>query len=69
MGESKPDTPQQILVLSANINNAVLVYPDSRGSAWLKFAFISDRAVKFRFTYPTVDMVTKVHQNPSNAPR
>ena len=43
MGESKPDTPQQILVLSANINNAVSVYPDSRGSAWPKFAFISDR--------------------------
>ena len=68
MGESKPDTPQQILVLSANIN-AVLVYPDLCGSAWPKFAFISDRAVEFRFTYPTVDMVTKAHQNPSNAPR
>ena len=47
MGESKPDTPQQILVFSANINNAVLVYPDSCGSAWPNFAFISDGAVKF----------------------
>ena len=69
MGESKPDTPQQILLFSTNINNAVLVYPDSCGSVLPTFAFISDGAVKFRFTYPTVDMVTKAHQNPSNAPR
>ena len=47
MGESTPDTPQQILVFSANNNNAVLVYPDSCGSALPKFAFISDGAVEF----------------------
>lgn len=53
MGESKQDTPQQILVFSANINNnAVLVYPDSCGSAWPKFAFIGDAAVAFLIHLP-----------------